>query len=376
MKVFNSTLAAIGLAAFVFASCSDSNSDPADGSPAINPAEITNITLKSQTVDNSRVINYKNSTAKARKFFLSTRAEGGVSFPSLKAAPEEVNAKQLNNPADLEVVGKSYQITGQKSLNFAGKTINGATIFVHSGSTFEYDNTTKITNSVIVLNGSATLKYTGNGEMVPATNIVFCTDVRNNVVASGDININGEFYANFKGTSASTGKDLMTGLGAIKETTAAEKDKHITPTQKITFGEKAVAYINGSIRATELNINKGAIVYTTENVFDSKGFNLNGSLKVDGFVRVGDFTNLTADNRATAADMTVNGYLETGANSAVKVTGTLNANEGSKIVANYINVTNNPKNGKNQATDDKGNTIPGDATLKLNGNCKIGRAHV
>ena len=371
MKVFNSKLAAIGLAAFVFASCSDSNSDPADGSPAINPAEITNITLKSQTVDNSRVINYKNSTAKARKFFLSTRAEGEVTFPTPKTAPVEENAKQLNNPADLEVVGKSYQITGQKSLNFAGKTINGATIFVHSGSTFEYDNTTKITNSVIVLNGSATLKYTGNGEMVPATNTVFCTDVRNNVVASGEININGEFYANFKGTSTSTGKDLMTGLGAIKETTAAEKDKHITPKQKITFGDKAVAYIKGSIRATELNINKGAIVYTTENVFDSKGFNLNGSLKVDGFVRVGDFTTLTADNRATAADMTVNGYLETGANSAVKVTGTLNANEGSKIVANYINVTNNPKNGKNQATDDKGNTIPGDATLNLKGNCSI-----
>ena len=31
MKVFNSTLAAIGLAAFVFASCSDSNSDPTGG---------------------------------------------------------------------------------------------------------------------------------------------------------------------------------------------------------------------------------------------------------------------------------------------------------------------------------------------------------
>ena len=106
MNVFNSKLAAIGLAAFVFASCSDSNSDPADGSP-INPAEITNITLKSQTVDNSRVINYKNSTAKARKFFLSTRAEGEVTFPTLKTAPVEENAKQLTNPADLEVVGKT-----------------------------------------------------------------------------------------------------------------------------------------------------------------------------------------------------------------------------------------------------------------------------
>ena len=371
MKVINSKLAAIGLAAFVFASCSDSNSDPTGGSESqVNPAIVSSVNLKSQNIDNSRVINYKNSTAKARKFFLNTRAENSIVFPDFKDAPTEgESAKQLNNPADL--TNKQYAITGNKTLNFAGKTIEGATIFVHGGSTFEYDATTTLKNSTIVLQSSGTLKYTGNGEMISAGNTVFCTDAKNNVVASGDININGEFYANFKGTSTSTGKELMTGLGAIKETTPEDKDKHITPTQKITFGDKAVAYIKGSIRATELNINKGAIVYTTENVFDSKGFNLNGSLKVDGFVRVGDFTTLTADNRATAADMTVNGYLETGANSAVKVTGTLNANEGSKIVANYINVTNNPKNGKNQATDDKGNTIPGDATLNLKGNCSI-----
>lgn len=371
MKVINSKLAAIGLAAFVFASCSDSNSDPTGGSESqVNPAIVSSVNLKSQNIDNSRVINYKNSTAKARKFFLNTRAENSVVFPDFKDAPTEgESAKQLNNPADL--TNKQYAITGNKTLNFAGKTIEGATIFVHGGSTFEYDATTTLKNSTIVLQSSGTLKYTGNGEMISAGNTVFCTDAKNNVVASGNININGEFYANFKGTSTSTGKELMTGLGAIKETTPEDKDKHITPTQKITFGDKAVAYIKGSIRATELNINKGAIVYTTENVFDSKGFNLNGSLKVDGFVRVGDFTTLTADNRATAADMTVNGYLETGANSAVKVTGTLNANEGSKIVANYINVTNNPKNGKNQATDDKGNTIPGDATLNLKGNCSI-----
>lgn len=371
MKVINSKLAAIGLAAFVFASCSDSNSDPTGGSESqVNPAIVSSVNLKSQNIDNSRVINYKNSTAKARKFFLNTRAENSVVFPDFKVAPTEgESAKQLNNPADL--TNKQYAITGNKTLNFAGKTIEGATIFVHGGSTFEYDATTTLKNSTIVLQSSGTLKFTGNGEMISAGNTVFCTDAKNNVVASGDININGEFYANFKGTSTSTGKELMTGLGAIKETTPEDKDKHITPTQKITFGDKAVAYIKGSIRATELNINKGAIVYTTENVFDSKGFNLNGSLKVDGFVRVGDFTTLTADNRATAADMTVNGYLETGANSAVKVTGTLNANEGSKIVANYINVTNNPKNGKNQATDDKGNTIPGDATLNLKGNCSI-----
>lgn len=54
MKVFNSKLAAIGLAAFVFASCSDSNSDPT-GNPdrAIIPADLTQVTLTSQDVDYS-----------------------------------------------------------------------------------------------------------------------------------------------------------------------------------------------------------------------------------------------------------------------------------------------------------------------------------
>ena len=80
MKVFNSKLAAIGLAAFVFASCSDSNSDPTDGSK-INVVDRTTITLASQNVDNSRVVNYKNTTAKARKFFLNTRVEDSSIFP-------------------------------------------------------------------------------------------------------------------------------------------------------------------------------------------------------------------------------------------------------------------------------------------------------
>ena len=39
MKVINSKLAAIGLAAFVFASCSDSNSDPTGPTPNVELAE-------------------------------------------------------------------------------------------------------------------------------------------------------------------------------------------------------------------------------------------------------------------------------------------------------------------------------------------------
>lgn len=165
MKVFNSKLAAIGLAAFVFASCSDSSSDPATPeTPAIKPADITTIMLTSQQIDNSRVVNYKNSTAKARKFF-GTRANGVTNFPQAGQAPAEENTKQLNNAANL--TNSNYLIAGKKTLNFAGKTIDGATIFIHSGSTLEYDETTSMTNTTIVLQNSATLKYTGSGDMIP-----------------------------------------------------------------------------------------------------------------------------------------------------------------------------------------------------------------
>lgn len=346
MKVFNSKLAAIGLAAFVFASCSDSNSDPTDGSK-INVVDRTTITLASQNVDNSRVVNYKNTTAKARKFFLNTRVEDSSIFPVFKDAPEEENAKQLNNAADL--TNKNYAITSNKSLNFAGKTIEGATIFVHGGSTFEYDNTTKMTNTTIVLQSSATLKYTGNGEMIAKGNTVFCTDAKNKFVATGDININGELYANFKGTS-SQGKDLTTGLGAIKETTAAEKAKSITPTQKVTFGANAKAYIKGSIRATVLNIENGANIYTTSNIFSNGTVNIKSQLGIEGFLK--------------AQDLNVDGYLAAGKNSAIRVFGTMNVNDGAYISANYINVTNNTK-------DEKGNIVAGNATLNLNKNCLI-----
>lgn len=355
MKVFNSKLAAIGLAAFVFASCSDSSSDPATPeAPALKPADITTIMLTSQQIDNSRVVNYKNSTAKARKFF-GTRANGVTNFPQAGQAPTEENTKQLNNAADL--TNSNYLIAGKKTLNFAGKTIDGATIFIHSGSTLEYDETTSMTNTTIVLQNSATLKYTGSGDMIPVGNTVYCTSPKNNFVATGeDIKINGNFYADFRDTST-TGTDLSTGLGAIAETTAEEKKKSITPTQKITFGPTAVAHIIGSIRATELNIEKGANIYTTANVFNNGTVNIKGDLGIDGFLK--------------AHNLNVDGDLVAGANSAIKVEGTMNVNDGANISANYINVTNNPKADGSQQKDENGKTIPGDATLNLNGKCHI-----
>ena len=374
MNVFNSKLAAIGLAAFVFASCSDSNSDPADGSPAINPADLTSVKLVAQQIDNSNIANYKNTTANARKFFLTRAGEANftTAMPTVPAKTDFKNVMNLSGPGEL--TNKAYAISSGKDFNFTGQKINGATIFVDGKCTMQYDETTQMSNTTIVLLSTATLKYNGTGKMIPSGCTVYCTSPKNVFTATkSNIEIDGSLYADFTGEKSDGSKVLTTGLGGIVKENQQDKDNpKITPTQNITFGSGANAYINGSIRAMKLTIDQNANVYTTANVFDSKGFDLNGNLKVDGFVQVGDFTNMNEKRQAAAADMTVNGYLETGTNSAVKVTGTLNANAGSKIVANYINVTNNPKDAdKNQLKDENGKTIPGDAYLKLKGDCKI-----
>lgn len=351
MKVFNSKLAAIGLAAFVFASCSDSSSDPASpDAPIVNPVDLTTVKLVSQQIDNSRIANYKNSTAKARKFFLTRAGENFTT--TMPTAPENTgNALALNGAADL--TDGTYEIASKKTINFAGKTIEGATIFVNGGCTMQYDKDTKMTNTTIVLKSSATLEYNnsdGTGVMVPEGCTIYCTNPKNNVVAKGLIKIDGNLYADFRGKT-SQDKDLSTGLGAIKETKPEEKEKSITPTQNITFGSNANVYINGSIRAINLQVESGANVYAEGNLFnnDANGNStINGNLFVKGFVK--------------ARTLDVNGYLKS--ETAIKVTNQFNVNNGANVEASYINVTNNTKDGDN-------NVVKGEATLTLNGTGKI-----
>ena len=139
MKVFNSKLAAIGLAAFVFASCSDSNSDPAGPTaPVINPADLTSAKLVAQQIDNSNIANYKNSTANARKFFL-TRA-GATNFTTaMPTAPTKESFSKvltLSGPSEL-TNNKAYAISSGKDIDFKGQKINGATIFVDGTCTMQ-----------------------------------------------------------------------------------------------------------------------------------------------------------------------------------------------------------------------------------------------
>ena len=352
MKVFNSTLAAIGLAAFVFASCSDSNSDPAGGTaPVINPADLTSVKLVAQQIDNSNIANYKNSTANARKFFL-TRA-GATNFTTaMPTAPtKESFSKVLNLSGPADLTKQAYTISSGKDINFTGKKINGATIFVDGKCTMQYDETTQMSNTTIVLLSSATLKYNGTGDMIPSGCTVYCTNPRNVFSAKNDIKINGNFYADFRDKKSDGSKDLITGLGAIKETTPAEKDKSITPTQNITFGSGANVFINGSIRAINLQVEDGANVYAQENLFNNDN---NGNATINGNLYIGGFIKTRT--------LDVNGYLK--AVEAVKVTNAFNVHDGANVEASYINVTNNTKDGDKVIGK-------GEATLSLNGTGKI-----
>lgn len=352
MKVFNSKLAAIGLAAFVFASCSDSSSDPASpDAPIVNPVDLTTVKLVSQQIDNSRIANYKNSTAKARKFFLTRAGDTNFTTAMPTAPTKESFSKVLNLSGPAELTNQAYTISSGKDINFTGKKINGATIFVDGKCTMQYDETTQMSNTTIVLLSSATLKYNGTGDMIPSGCTVYCTNPRNVFSAKNDIKINGNFYADFRDKKSDGSKDLITGLGAIKETTPAEKDKSITPTQNITFGSGANVFIDGSIRAINLQVEDGANVYAKENLFNNDN---NGNATINGNLWIGGFIKTRT--------LDVNGYLK--AVEAVKVTNAFNVHDGANVEASYINVTNNTKDGDKVIAK-------GVATLSLNGTGKI-----
>lgn len=334
MKVINSKLAAIGLAAFVFASCSDSSSDPTDGTnPKVDVAETitANLTSSSAAELAARVSNYKNTTANARKFFFSratqTRAFASADKVAIPAVPE--NAKTWNNPEDM-AAGKTYLVTGKKTLNMEGCSIKGATIFVKGSSKLIFDSS--IAGCTIYVDGGATLEYKGKGALEIPADATIIND-GGSIIAENDINVAGKLYAKYTKESG--------GIGSINDYDKNNKKAIITPKHNITFKKGSEAYIGGSIRAVELNIEEGATVNATKHIMNATTVNVNGALQFGGFLRT--------------ATLKVKGEMIASENSAIKASKVFNAEAGSNITADYINVTN-----------DKG-----DATLNLKGNCQI-----
>lgn len=336
MKVINSKLAAIGLAAFVFASCSDSSSDPTDGTnPKVDVAETITANLTSSSVAElaARVSNYKNTTANARKFFFSratqTRAFASADKVNIPATVPE-GTRTLTGEAEDLTAGKTYLITSKKTLDMSGYKVAGTTIFVKGSSKLIFNSS--IAGCTIYVDGGATLEYKGKGALEIPADATIIND-GGSIIAENDITVAGKLYAKYTNEKG--------GIGAINDYNKNDKKAIITPKHNITFKKGSEAYIGGSIRAVELNIEEGATVNATKHIMNATTVNVNGALQFGGFLR-------------TEA-LNVKGEMIASEKSAIKASKVFNAEAGSNITADYINVTN-----------DKG-----DATLNLKGNCKI-----
>ena len=334
MKVINSKLAAIGLAAFVFASCSDSNSDPTGPTPNVDLAETitANLTSSSAAELAARVSNYKNTTANARKFFFSratqTRAFASADKVAIPAVPKD--ARQLTGEAEDLTAGKTYLITSKKTLDMSGHKVAGTTIFVKGSSKLIFDSS--IAGCTIYVDGGATLEYKGKGALEIPADATIIND-GGSIIAENDITVAGKLYAKYTNNGG--------GIGSVNPYNKNDKKAIITPKHNITFKQGSDAFIGGSLHAVELNIEEGATVNVTKHIMNATTVNVNGALQFGGFLRT--------------ATLKVKGEMIASKNSAIKASKVFNAEAGSHITADYINVTN-----------DKG-----DATLNLKGNCQI-----
>lgn len=344
MKVINSKLAAIGLAAFVFASCSDSNSDPTGGPDSkVDVAETitANLTSSSAAELAARVSNYKNTTANARKFFFSratqTRAFASADKVVIPAVPE--NARQWTGDAEDMTAGKTYLITSKKTLDMSGHKVAGTTIFIKGSSKLIFDSS--IAGCTIYVDGGATLEYKGKGALEIPADATIIND-GGSIIAENDITVAGKLYAKYTNEKG--------GIGSINAYDKNDKKAIITPKHNITFKNGSEAYIGGSIRAVELNIEEGATVNATKHIMNAATVNVDGALQFGGFLRT--------------ETLNVKGEMIASENSAIKASKVFNAEAGSRITADYINVTDNKKN-------EDGSITYGNATLNLKGNCKI-----
>lgn len=353
MKVFNSKLAAIGLAAFVFASCSDNTSDPTGGSsPAKVDATTLDLTNSGESLLSS-VINYKNTTVNARKFF-GTRAASDANFVTTFNMPvQKNNDTQAYTNTDLNG-GRYYLKKSAGDCDFTKNTIKNATIFVNGDAKLHYSATT-FENTTIVVEQGGSLIFEGEGSMIkPGVTVYNELGYIKTKDSTKDIVIEGNLFSTWRGITSGLDengnavekKELKSGLGELT------KDK-TSPTQKITFKTGSKACIIGSIRGTEVNVEEGANVYASAHVWNATTVNINGNLQIGGFLKTADL------------NLNTNGYLKAGDNSAIKVTNILTMNAGSQIDANYINVTLNEKDTHKKVTK------VGEAQLILKGACKI-----
>ena len=356
MKVFNSKLAAIGLAAFVFASCSDSSSDPATPiTPGTVPSEITKIGLTQTDAAQlaASVTNYKRSSSnKARtRAFNETLFDGLTKMPDV---PSNEDAVQLNVAKDLS--NEKYKTRNGKTYDFSNNSLQNATLFVVGNSTVRYNNLG--TGNTIIVQKGGKLEYTGNGTAIPQNNTIIVLESGSYSIDNENITIDGTLYSS-------------RALGKIEEKITDKKSEG-TPTQDITingsvylsgykhtvtdpdsknYGKEITEY--ASLRAKTLTINAGAKVNTLDRV------TFTNDVVIEGALHVGQ--------TAIVKNMTIKNGGKFYSDYSAKIKNKLTMESGSYMDLAYLNVTDNTydKNGKETVK------TAGNAVADLQGNCQI-----
>lgn len=360
MKVFNSKLAAIGLAAFVFASCSDSSSDPATPiNPGTVPSEITKIGLTQTDAAQlaASVTNYKRSSSnKARTRAIDETLFNGVTKSTVPEAPSVDGAKQLNAATNLS--NDKYKTRSGKTYDFSNNTIENTILFVAGNSTVKYSNL-GTGNTIVVLKGGK-LEYTGSGSAIPQNNTIYVLESGSYSIDNENIIIDGALYSS-------------RALGKI-DGKITDKKSEGTPTQNIT--------INGSVFLSgydhivtdpeSANYNKTITEYAS---LRAKTLTINAGAKVNTLDRV-TFTNdvviagaLHVGKAAIVKSMTIKDGGKFYSEYSAKIKNKLTMEAGSYMDLKYLNVTDNKydKNG----TEEKPTKTVGDAVADLQGNCQI-----
>lgn len=359
MKVFNSKLAAIGLAAFVFASCSDSSSDPATPiTPGTVPSEITKIGLTQTDAAQlaASVTNYKRSSSnKARTRVIDEDLFNGVTESTVPKAPSVDGAKQLNAATNLS--NDKYKTRSGKTYDFSNNTIENTILFVAGNSTVKYSNLGS-GNTIVVLKGGK-LEYTGSGKAIPQDNTIYVQESGSYSIDNENIIIDGTLYSS-------------RALGKIEEKNT-DKKSEVTPTQDITingsvylsgykhtvtdpdsknFGKEITEY--ASLRAKTLTINAGAKVNTLDRVTFTDDVVIAGALHVG--------------KAAIVKNMTIKNGGVFYSDYSAKIKNKLTMEAGSYMDLKYLNVTDNEytDNGTEKPTK-----VPGNAVADLKGDCKI-----
>lgn len=358
MKVFNSKLAAIGLAAFVFASCSDSSSDPATPiTPGTVPSEITKIGLTQTDAAQlaASVTNYKRSSSnKARTRAIDEDLFNGLTESTKPAAPSADGAKQLNAAANLS--GDKYKTRSGKTYDFSNNTIENTTLFVAGNSTVKYSNLGS-GNTIVVLRGGK-LEYTGSGSAIPQNNTIYVLESGSYSIKNENITIDGTLYSS-------------RALGKI-EGEITDKKSEGTPTQNITINGSV--YLSGYTHTVtdpeSENYNKEITEYAS---LRAKTLTINAGAKVNTLDRV-TFTNdvviagaLHVGKAAIVKNMTIKNGGVFYSDYSAKIKNQLTMEAGSYMNLAYLNVTDNTydKNGTETVKN------AGNAVADLQGNCQI-----